>query len=247
MASQHAGPSWQDWATFLISAVFTVVGLLILPSDPSVGIVTLALFGSCAAVLGAIVARKLRGASTQPLHVEVAGGVPIRESRLRYALLGAWLTVLGLLMWYFGETYPELFRWLSLFVAAVGAAVLIGVASGRIASGFLQFDPSGLTVANRTARVAIPWHNVADVSEAELHGNPVLLIALRDPTDIRVDPPEASPKVYKAVSRTQAMYGSHFAVMTSYYGINLEVLAAAIRRYANDPTARAQLGSRHVS
>ncbi len=60
MAQGYPGPGRQDWATFLISVVFTAVGMLILPSDPSVGIVTLALFGSCAVVLGAIVARKLR-------------------------------------------------------------------------------------------------------------------------------------------------------------------------------------------
>ncbi len=156
-------------------------------------------------------------------------------------MLGLWLGVLGLVMWYFGENYPALFRWLSLGVAAAGCAVLAAVALRRIGSGFIQFDQDVLTVANRTAHVAIPWHNIAEVLEGELHGNPLLLIALGDPTDIRIEPQGAAQKVCKSISRTQEMYGSQFAILTSYYGIELSVLAAAIRRYARDPHARAGL------
>lgn len=247
MAQHHPGPSRYDWATFLISVLFTLMGFLILSSDRNVGIVTIALFGSCAVVLGATVFRKRRHSRFQETHVEVAGGVPIRESRMRYVALGAWMTVLGLLMWYFGDTYPALFRWLSLAVAAAGVAVLGAIALGRLPSGFLQFDPDGLTVADRTARVAIPWQNVMETGEAELHGNPMLLIVLADMAGIRIDPPDATPRVYKTMAQTQAMYGSHFAIMTSYYGIDLPVLAAAVRRYAGDPGSRAQLGTAQIS
>ncbi len=47
-----------------------------------------------------------------------------------------------------------------------------------------------------------------------------------------------------AIGQSEALMGADFAIMTAHYGISLPVLGAAVARYAQDTSARAELRSR---
>jgi len=55
------------WGVLAISIAFVICGLLLLGSNFQVAIVTIAFFGSCAAVAGTILRRKLRTNAPTPI------------------------------------------------------------------------------------------------------------------------------------------------------------------------------------
>lgn len=242
--ARYRGPTWRDWLLLTIGLTFVLMALIILPRKPDVGIVTLAFFGSCFMVFLSNILRKFRFRRFRTVGIDVAGGVPIRPPRWRVLLLGGWLLILGAIMVRFGATYPMMFRLLGGFVAVVGAALLAGVPMGWLPRGYLQFDSEGLTIDHGRWRALIPWDQFADIREAELHDNPVMLISVDDVEAIVFEPPEIRPRALRAIASTQAWHGAHLMIMTSHYGIDLPVLTAAIARYANDRSARQDLGAR---
>ena len=244
MANHHPPPSLKDWLLLAIGVTFVIMGLAILRSNRDVGIVTLALFGTCTAVFAAQIIRKFRYRRFSASMVEVAGGVPILPRRGFGLFFGAWLLGLGIVFVVFGASYPAPFRWIGGFVGAVGAALLIGTALGWFPGGYLQFDPDALTLAQRRWRARVPWDNVDLVLEADLNGNPVLLIAVDDLEAVVIEPPEAKALAYKAIAKNRMWMGYEFAIMTTHYGIDLPVLAATVNHYARDPSVRATLRQR---
>ena len=246
MADHHLPPSLKDWALLAIGVVFSVAGVFILSSDRDVGIVTLAIFGTCTAVFAMQIWGKLRARNFTASQVEVAGGVPIRPKRTLGLILGGWMLALGIVLVVFGATYGAPFRWLSGIIAVVGAVLLIATALGRFPGGYLQFDPDALTIAQAKWRVAIPWDEISGVTESEFSGNPMLLIVVTDAASLIIDPPEAAAAVYKAIAKNQSMIGAEFAVMTTHYGIDLPILAAAVTHYARNRKARASLRQRSL-
>jgi hypothetical protein len=237
-------PSWQEWLLLAINLIFVVMGLLILPHDRDAGIVTLALFGSCLVSSAATILRKRRFGRFSAEKVDVIGGVPIRAQAGLMKLLGAWLLILGIILVVFGHDYPQYFRYLSWFVALVGAAVLGGALAGLWPGGYLQFDPDALTIAQRTWRARIPWDEITSVSAGEYQSNPVLLIDVADGARLNIMPPEETARAMKAIAQSQAMMGADFAIMTTHYGIDLPVLGATVARYVQDASARAELRPR---
>ena len=103
-------PTFQDWLLLAINVVFVAMGLVILPSKPDVGVVTLAFFGSCLVVTAGSVWRKLRDRRFSADTVEVVGGVPIRPRVGLFSLAGLWMLALGTVLIVFGHAYPLLFR-----------------------------------------------------------------------------------------------------------------------------------------
>jgi hypothetical protein len=240
-------PTFQDWLLLVLNVVFVAAGLLILPSSPDAGIVTLAFFGTCLFVSAGTVLRKFRFRRHAAAKVDVQGGVPIRPRMGAMLALGGWLTVLGIILVVFGHSYPLLFRILGAGVAIAGGVLTFGVLVGWWPGGFLQFDPHHLTIAQRAWRVRLPWDEIVDVVEAELQSNPVLLIAVADADRLAVDPPQAVGRAMKAIANSRALIGADFMIMTTHYGIDLPVLSDAIARYVNDVSARAELRHRYVS
>ncbi len=234
-------PSWHDWLMLAIGVLFVIAGFAILPSDPDVGIVTLAMFGSCLAVFVNTIWRKLRYRALRPSHVEVTGGVPIKP-RMGWAIgLGLWLAALGVIFVVFGHAYPLLFRVLGGFVAAVGMLLFLGTALGRWPGGYLQFDPETLTIAQKNWRAVIPWDRISGVYEGEYQNNPIVLIDVAGVETLNILPPSAVARAMTAIGQSRAWMGADFAIMTTHYGIDRPVLAAALRRYALDASARAGL------
>lgn len=238
----HSKPTLADWALLLIGLVFVAAGLIILPRKPDVGIVTLAFFGSCTGVFAATILRKLRYRRFRATRTEVMGGVPIYPSRLRAGLLGAWMLVLGVVLYVFGTEYPPLFRWLAIFVALVGVVILLGVIVRRLPAGFMQFDPDALTLGQSKWSVRVPWSGIAEIAEGEIHSNPTLLLWVHDVHALEVLPDSMRARLEKRIESNLTWLGAHFAIMASQYGIDLPVLTAAVRLYVAEPDARAELG-----
>ena len=224
-----------------IGVTVVVMGLFILPSNRDIGIVTLAMFGSCTAVFAAQILSKYRFRKFTATAVEVAGGVPIRPRRGLGWLMGSWMLALGVILIVFGASYPAPFRWLAGFVAVVGVVLLIATALGLFPGGYLQFDPDALTIGQRRWSARIPWDAIGSVHEGEFSGNPILLIAVNDVAALAISPPDARTAAYKSMAKSAAMFGAEFAIMTTHYGIDLPVLAAAVTHYARDAEARRTL------
>lgn len=235
-------PTPTDWLVLAINIAFVATGIIILPSSPDVGIVTLAFFGSCLVVSAGTVLRKFRFRRFASNQVRVLGGVPIRSKDSRMLILGGWLLVLGVLLVLFGHNYPALFRALSGCVAIVGCVLMAGVLAGWWRS-FLQFDPGHLTIGQRGWLVRVPWDEIVAVQETDMHSNPALFIAVSDPARLIVEPPDAAGRAMKAMARNQSMCGAEFMIMTANFGIDLPVLSEAISRYASTASARSELGT----
>ncbi len=234
-------PNWQDWLLLTINVVFVVMGLIILPRNRDTGIVTLAFFGTCLVVSAGTILRKFRFRRFSGEKVGVAGGVPIRASAVSMRLGGAWLIGLGTLLVVFSHDYPVVFRVLAGCTAVVGALLFLATLTDKWPGGYLQFDPDYLTIAERKWCARIPWGDIVHVEQAEFHSNPVLLLFVRDLTCLDIAPPDELKRATKAIARTRSISGADLSIMTNHYGIDLPVLAAAIARYVNDVSARAEL------
>lgn len=237
-------PSVTDWLLVVLNVAFVLAGIVVLFKDPAVGLVTIAFFGSCLVIAAGTVRRKLRARRFKAERIDVAGGVPIRPSKTFLPMLGAWLALLGIILFAFGGGYPLVFRILSVVVAVCGI-VLLGLSlTGRFPVGFLQFDPDGLTIAQRAWRARIPWDAITGVHEGEFASNPVLLIEVADPREIEISPVTAYAVAMRDIGKTRARMGADIALMTRNYGLDLPLLATTVAHYVNDRSARAALRPR---
>jgi hypothetical protein len=237
-------PSWQDWLLLAISTAFVVIGIVILPSKFDVGITTLAFFGSCLAIFASKIWRIFRVRNIPQGQVRVSGGVPIRSRRWVPYALGLWLVFLGLILLAFSTDNPWFIRGLYAVIAVAGIVLISATALGKAHTGFLQFDPEGLTIGNRQWRAQMPWDSIASINEMDYHGNPVLLVSLDDASHAIVTPMDKRPLVRATMLRNARMMGGHVAIMTVHYGIDAPVLSAAIVGYVRDPSARGSLARR---
>lgn len=237
----YPAPAFRDWALFAISLAFVAAGLVVLPSAPDQAIVTVAFFGTCAAFFAATIIRKLRYRRMHGLRVEISGGVPIRQSRGFRIALGAGLAALGAVLVVFGRGYGIVFWSISWFMAAAGAALILGVLSGRIAAGYIQFDPHGITFAQRNWAYTVPWDNISEIAGGELNSNAVLSIWLHDLKAVDVTPPDAAHDVFKAFFKSIRWTGAPITIMTAHYGVALPLLVSAMERYISEPAAREEL------
>jgi len=237
-ASQLDRISFQDWALAVIGGLFTLGGLVIIGRDFKTGIVTLAFFGLCFAHAVSVILRKRRARRQVAVTASVAGGVPIRQSRLRMALLGGALLVLGGLHAAFTPNAVQMgLGWL---LVAVGGVMLIGLASGLLYTAYFQFDPDGLSFGDRHGKAVVPWSAITGLARADMSNNPVVLVSV-DADAIEVVPDTHRLRLFKQMGRTRGTLGADFAIMGTVYGIDAPVLLAALQRYAAEPAARQEL------
>jgi hypothetical protein len=237
------GPRVRDWSFVAISFGFVIVGLLALPSRPDVAVPVLAFFGVCAGVATVTVLRKLRFARLRPISVEIAGGTPIRPSRLQLSGLGVTLLGLGIVLISYWHSGPILVVCSIWGMIATGAFLLLGLVTGRLPVGFIQFDPVGLTIGRRADTFTLPWDCIASVAPAEYHDNPVLLLSVRDLDAVVVNPASARLRVIASFLSSLNWTGAHVMLMSSQYRIELPLLVTAIERYVRDPRAREGLAT----
>lgn len=242
MAQQDPPPldriSFQDWALAVIGGLFTLAALVIIRKDFKTGIVTLAFFGLCFAHAVSVILRKRRARRQVAMTASVAGGVPIRQSRLRMGLLGSALLGLGGLHAAFTTHAVQIgIGW---FLVAVGAVMLVGLASGLVCTAYVQFDPAGLTFGDRRGKAWVPWDAVTGLARTEMSSNPVVLVSV-DVQAIQILPATQQQRLLKQMGRTRGTFGADFALMSTVYGIDAPVLLAALQRYVTEPESRQEL------
>jgi hypothetical protein len=88
----------------------------------------------------------------------------------------------------------------------------------------------------------LPWDSIQAVRSGEFHDNPVLLLWVRDPHSVLVEPPQAGPRALKTLHSNLAWVGAHVMILTSQYRIDLPFLATAIEAYVTKPETRDALG-----
>jgi len=239
-------PGIRDWVLLTINIVFVALGLVILPHNRDVGIVSLALFGPCLILAVASVSRKFRFRRFRALKAEIVGGIPIRASRAQLLSLALVLTLTGVIIVLFGRSYPLLFWMLAWLIALIGGALMIAVLLGLIPNDYLKFDPEGITFGRARYTYMVPWDNIAQVSAGHMHDNPALFIWLHDYGRVTVHPREKRDRVLKSFAWGTGWAGAPIMLLPSRYNIDLPVLVLALERYLKEPTARSELAHRLI-
>lgn len=204
-------------------------------------LVTFAFFGGGALVYLHSLMRKRREARFEAIQVQVAGGVDIPFARGRVIWMALALFTLGAIIFGVGTDYPWIFRVLGLFVAACGIAMLGGVLLGFIGKQFIRFEPHGIVLGQRTYRSCIPWELIQAVQAFEHHRNPLVGVHLTDPLLVEITPASQQGAFLKRIRRNRIWVGPEVVIAAHNFGLETPPLVAALRRYANDPAARAEL------
>ncbi|WP_341677919.1 hypothetical protein [Niveibacterium sp. SC-1] len=233
----------KDYLLVAISAIFVVIGCILLPRDPDAGIVALAMFGPCLVFFAYAILRRHRRKRV-PLQAQVLGGTPLRPLRGRLLMLGLGMLVLGTVLATHGAGAGRVFVWLTGFVAGFGAVLSVLVLLRVLPAGYVQFDPDALVIGTRRDTVRVPWSAISGMAETELHHNPVVLIWVGDPAALNVQPESRTARVLARMTSSRNWLGADFAIMCSQYGIDSTVLLVALGRYAAEPAARAELAPR---
>jgi len=234
----------KDYLLVAISAVFVVIGCILLPRDPDAAIVALAMFGPCLVFFSYTILRRHRRRHAGPMAAQVVGGTPIRPLRGRALMLGAGLLALGVVLATHGAGAGPVFVWLSWFIAGVGAVFSVLVLLGVLPAGYLQFDPDALVVGTTREQARVPWSAISAMAEAEYHHNPAVFIWVADVDAVMVQPETRRVRVLKRIASSQAWMGADFVILCSQYGVEASVVLAALQRYASEPAARDELTPR---
>ena len=239
-------PGIRDWVLLAIGIVFVLSGVIILPSNRDVGIVSLAMFGPATVVAATIILRKLRFRRQRALKAEIVGGVPIRQSRVLVITSGATLAAMGVVFILFGNSYGPIFLGLAWLIAVIGGGLLIGALLGWWPNDFIQFDAVGISFGRTRYTLMVPWEAIARVSAGHYNNNPAAFIWLHDNTSIVVDPIERYQQALKHLAWNTGWTGAPIFVLTSNYGMDLPLFMMALERYLADPGARAELARRQL-
>jgi hypothetical protein len=232
--------TFKDWLLALIGLLFTLGGLLIIQKDFKVGITALAFFGSCFAVFLRIILRKLRLQRQSPLTAIVVGGEPIRPSRVRIAMLGLGLMVVGTILALFQPDDNNILFGCALLMAIAGGVLLVGLVTGLLSKAYIQFDPPGITFGYWGGKATVPWSAITNVARGEIHNNQAVFIWVPHEA-VTVEPSSDLAKIHKQMTLSKTWAGADFVIMSSTYGIDAPILLAAIKRYITSPEARAEL------
>jgi hypothetical protein len=236
---RQPGPGFRDWALFALSFGFTAIGAFMLFDRPRDALMPLTFFGVCAISAGFNIGRKLRRRRFTATSASVPGGVRLTGSKLRMLLLAAGIAIpaIGL----FVVPTPVYIRVCGAIMFAASGWLLFMVVSGRISRRFLRFDPPGLTVGEPGFEYFVPWDEIVHVGEFELVDNASVGFRVRDPEAIVVTPAGRRRKMLKGLANNEALSGRHVVFMAAHYNVPAEALCAAIRNYAQNPAARAEL------
>jgi len=237
-------PSLRDWMLASIGIIFVLMGIVILPSNRNVGIMTLAMFGTCAILSIRRIMRKLRYRRLNINEVNVVSGTKIQPSRIKAATLGATLFCLGIVLLVFKpDDAPLIIRACFGIIAGAGAFVLISIACGVSLGQSLEFTPDGLVFSYRSWSAILPWEQIKKASEGEIQNNPTLFMWLDSPEHFKVSPPEKQEKFMSYMEQCRALTGADIFLITSQYDVDLPILFSAIDKYRTNPESLPQMNA----
>lgn len=92
----------------------------------------------------------------------------------------------------------------------------------------------------------MPWDSLRDVQTGEYGRNPALFMWLDDPDACIVTPSGKRSAFTRSVKQSRDWVGCDLMLMTTHYGFDLPVLAAAIERYRSVGPARRELAVQRI-
>jgi peptidoglycan/LPS O-acetylase OafA/YrhL len=246
------GPRLQNWLLLVACLTLTAMGVILLclgrGGRGPIGIIALFGSGTLVTVLQLAEHRRMRR-SAEAVRVEVAGGVPIRAKQSLRLVAGSLCLVVGLVMTWSGPDIHPIFTWVSAFIALVGLALLVLLATKRVGGQTLTFEEEGLRFGQRWGSYLVRWTNVARVTATEYQNNPAALIWVCDAADVVAsadgpDPTRARQHVERMVTRNRTWIGCDVFLLPYHFGLDSVLFTKAVASYAGDPARRDELGAR---
>lgn len=233
-------PNFGDWAVLAISVTFVAMACFIASRSPRDAVFPLIFFGLCAWVAGYTIHRKLRRRRFTATTVLAPGGIELHASNTRILLLAVLVAAPGIAILYFSDA-PMLVRICGWVMVISAAALVVLILSGRFSRLFIRFDPLGLTVGQSSFEYVVPWDELTDIDEFEMHNNPMVGFDVRQEELILVTPESARVKLDKLLARNKMFSGRQVVIVPMHFATNAELLCAALRNYSANRAARADL------
>ena len=240
----------ENWLLATIGLIFMGLCLWIIPGNFNLGINGIMFGGLCFALAVRIILRKLRlqklAQSPSPSQLQatlaalVAAGVPIRPSRVRMAMLIVVLLVVGTVLVVFPIEDNKLVLACGLLIAITGLALLIGRVTGLLTRAYIQLDPAGLTLGYYGGKAMVPWSAILTVDHTEINSNQAVYFRVVHKA-VTAEPAAYLANVHKKMASSMRWFRADFVIMSSHFGIDAPVLAAAITKYKTSPEARQEL------
>lgn len=218
---------------------FVVIACFIARRSPRDALFGITFFGVCALSAGYNIFRKLRRRRFTATSVAAPGGVKLRGSNSRSLLLATMIAMPGAAI-FFVEA-PLLIRICGSIMLGASAMLFVLVLSGRVSRRFLRFDPLGITFGEPGFEFTVPWDELSDIAECEMHDNPVVGFDVLQPELIQVTPESARARVDKLLSKNKRWVGRDVVIMPTHFAATAESLCAALLNYAGNRAARADL------
>lgn len=244
----HRRPiSIRDWLLLVIALLFSGAAAWEIVSGPDwrTGVITLVMSLGGVVLFGARIVRRMRqNRRADLLGVAIAGSrdFPMARGRM-LAMVGA-VGLFGAVGLVLGESMPPLLRVTCGGLAVFALGMTVALLCGWIPNPVLRFEPEGLVVQRGAKRrYSVAWDNIADMSVGELARNPMILLYFHDPAAITLGPQAVRRLVEREIGQTRGLYGGDLLIAPRLYGLDDQLLAAALRRYIEAPAARSELAA----
>ncbi len=229
------------------SAVLWVVALfLTLTGSLREGVPALIFASSCLIVFVARIraAARTRAALATSGSVCGVGGAKLRASRTRAMLASGMFVAIGVsFSWEFAPqgVWPAAIGWVSVAFGLTGWAM--GLARGKDGGAWIMLSPTGLAMGNRKGSYTVPWDDIAGARIGEFYRQPYVFLEVPNlaRTLASVDPPSVRDATARSFSTSAGMTGFPIAVQPSLFGVEPVWFVRAVKRYATEPEARAEL------
>ncbi|MDQ0463973.1 hypothetical protein QO010_001744 [Caulobacter ginsengisoli] len=238
-------PSARDWILLVISLLFVAAGVLeIVRGDWRTGAITLMFFGGGALLFAGQIFTKLRWRRSSPGKVAIAGSRDIPMARGRILALVAAVGVFGLAGALLGGSMGLVLQGLCAGLALFAVGFTLALLCNWLPTPALRFEPQGLVVQRGSRRrYRADWDNIAGLSVGELARNPMILLHFHDSAAVTILPGAQRALVQREIASTQGLYGADLVIMPKLFGLDAQLLAAALQRYIKTPAARTELGA----
>jgi hypothetical protein len=238
-------PDPRDWLVLVISLLFVAMGVFQIVSgrDWRTGAITLMFFGGGAVLFAARIVTRLRQQRRTGVEgVAIAGSRDIPMARGRILALVAGVGVFGAAGVFLGGSMGLILQTLCAGLAVFAVGFSLAVIFNWLPAVVLRFEPEGLVVqrgAKRRYRVG--WDDIAGLSVGELARNPMILLRFHDAEAVTLLPGGVRALVNREIASTRGLYGADLMIMPRLFGLDAQLLAAALQRYIENPAARSEL------
>jgi hypothetical protein len=244
--SPFGPPSGRDWLVLVISLLFCALAVrgLIGGRDWRTAALTLFFFGGGALIFTGRILTGFRQSRSDVGQVAIAGSrdIPMARGRM-LALVGA-VGAFGVAGAVLGQSMGLILQIICAGLAVFAVGLTLALLCNWLPAPALRFEPRGLVVQRgRKRRYRVDWDNIAALSVGEMAGNPMVLLRFHDAAAVTLLPGAVRALVQREIASTQGLYGADLIIMPKLFGLDAQLLTAALERYIQTPAARTELGA----